>query len=583
MKTILFKVAAVVPTAIRKIMAVGTTAAAFRMLALASLLAPAAHAQWQTVSYSLRGGWNAIYLHGDASHVTVEQLFADHPAVLSVWRWNPNPNPIQFASSPLIPSAAVPEWNVWTRGATSGNTLASLVGQTAYLIECSGVATDTHSVPIAQKPLPPRSTWVRNGANLLGFPTSSSGGVSPFFSQYFATFPAAIAANTKIYRYGGGDLGAANPVQVFSPGTERVDRNQAYWFEASVVGNFYAPLEISSSNLDGLHFGRTGSLITVRVRNRTAAAITLVVSPVDSATVPAGQEDIAARVPLTRRTFVAGTSTYTHTPITTSFNEVIGPQSSIELTFGVDRAQITGAPNTLYASFLRFADSGSLLDVLLPASARATSLTGLWVGDIAVSQVDSKVPGAIGSGTARSFPLRVLLHVDDTGTARVLSQVFLGQLAAAPHDLGLCTREIGLKAAAKNSATRLVATHLPLDTEVVAGSGTVALGSTLVRTLTIAFNDRTNPFVHAYHPDHDNKDARFAALPAGVESYAIARALTFEFSAAPPAGTSGAGWGTSVLGGVYRETVTGLHRQPLTVSGTFELHRISEIGAITLN
>ena len=71
---------------------------------------------------------------------------------------------------------------------------------------------------------------------------------------------AAIAANTKIYKYVGGPLGPTNPIQVFSPAFEQVDRNTAYWFSAEVVGNFHAPLEVSIVASDGLAFGRTGSI-----------------------------------------------------------------------------------------------------------------------------------------------------------------------------------------------------------------------------------------------------------------------------------------------------------------------------------
>ncbi len=543
-----------------------------------------ARAQWQNVTYTLHGGWNSIYLHGDASHATIDTLFAARPEVIEVWRWNPNPNPAQLGGSSLVPTANTPEWSVWTRATPNTATLNVLLGQSAYLVRCTGAATDTYSVTLPQKPLPPRSTWVRNGANLLGFPSRlSSGGTYPFFSTYFATFPAATAANTKIFKYVGGDLGPVNPLQVFSPSTDRVDRTQAYWFDATVVGEFYAPLEIAPSNLDGLTYGRTGSLVTVRVRNRTAAPVTLTIATVDSAAEPAGQEAVVARVPLTRRTFNAATATYTETLLVAAYTETIAPQTSVELTFGLDRAQMTGTAGALYASLLRFTDSGNLLDVFLPASARQSSLAGLWVGDVMVTNVESKAPAAAGTTTPRGYPLRVLLHVDDAGTARLLSHVFLGRLAPDPHAIGLCTREIGLNAADKAGATRLVAVTLPLDTEVSTGTGSVALGSTLVRTVTIPFNDRTNPFVHAYHPDHDNKDARGLPLSAGQESYTLTRECRFTFPLTPPAGTSSVGWGASVLGGTYTEIVSGLRKDSVTVTGTFELRRVSELGSITLN
>ncbi len=547
-------------------------------------LASAARAQWQNVVYSLKGGWNAIYLHGDATHAGLDALFAANPEVLAVWRWNPNPNPVQISSSSLIPSTSSPEWSVWVRGQPTQTTLAAMSGQNAYLVQCSGAASDTFTLILPQRILPPRSTWVRNGANFLGFPTRQSGGGDyPLFSQYFATFPAAIAANTRIYKYVGGDLGPANPLQVFSPAAERVDRNRAYWFDATVVGNFYAPLEITPSNADGLTFGRTGATITVRVRNRTAAPVTVTVAPTPSAAAPAGQEAIVAPVPLTRRVFNAATATTTETPLASAFDVVVAPQSTGELVFGIDRAAMTGPAGALYASFLRFTDSGSALDVALPAVARTTSMAGLWVGDVQVTNVQSRAPGASGSSTPRSYPLRVLLHVDDSGTARLLSQVFMGKLAPAPHALGLCTRESGLKADEKASATRLVAVHLPLDTELSVGSGSVALGQTLVRTVTIPFNDRTNPFVHAYHPDHDNKDARGTPLSAGAESYTISREFRFGFTPTPPDGSAAVGWGASVIGGTYTEILSGLHKQTITVNGTFELRRVSELGALTLN
>ncbi len=124
---------------------------------------------------------------------------------------------------------------------------------------------------------------------------------------------------------------------------------------------------------------------------------------------------------------------------------------------------------------------------------------------------------------------------------------------------------------------------MPLDTEIATGTGSVALGSTLVRTITVPFNDRTNPFVHAYHPDHDNKDPRGTALPAGRESYTYSRECRFTFSPTPIAGASSLGWGATVLGGTYTEIVRGVHKNPITASGTFTLRRVSEIGAITLN
>lgn len=561
---------------------------AFGLLALV-LLVPLARAQWQNVTYTLRGGWNSIYLHGDASHATLEQLFVSNPEVISVWRWNPNPTQTQFSTSTLIPSAGTPEWSTWTRGG-SANTLLNLSGPSAYLVECSGTSSNTYTATVPQRVQPPRTSWVRNGANLLGFPAAMSPS-APTISAYFASFPVAIATNTKIYKYAGGPLGGSNPTQIFSTTSETLDRTQAYWFDAAVVGNFYGPLEVSPSNLDGLIYGRNGSLISVRVRNRTSSSVNLTVTPVNSAAAPSGQDQITGPVPLTYRSFNSATAAYEFAAITAGspVSLVLNAQSTSELFFGVNRAQITGAADTLYASLLRFTlnrlpDGSPLMDVFLPASARVTSLSGLWIGDATVTDVQAKVPGFTGTATGRSFPLRIILHVDDTGTARLLSQVFMGRLAAAPNNVGLCTQESALKTSDLATALRYSAAHLPPGTTYSTGTGSVSFGQTLVRTIPIAYNASTNPFVHTYHPDHDNRNARFdAGLSAGIESPAISRECNFTFTANPPAGTSSQGWGSSVIGGSYTETITGIHKTPTTVSGTFVLQRASEIGSITTN
>ncbi len=631
------------------------------LFALLLLLAAgtSARAQWETVTYQLKGGWNAIYLHGDAVPAAPEAVFPSSESspspVLEVWRWNPNPSLTQFETSPLVPTTGTSDWSVWRRHAgTSPNTLGALVGRAAYLVRCSGGTGDTYEVQMLQRVLPPGATWVRNGANFLGFPAGSAGG-GPTFSSYFATFPAATAANGRIYKYVGGELGTANPLLVFQPELEALDRTKAYWFEAPVVSNFYAPFEFSLSNAEGLVFGRAGTVVTLRLRNRTNTAVTLTATPLDSAA--PGTPAIAGRVPLTLVTRNGAGETVS-TLISAPFPTTVPPQSTVTLEFGIDRTQMSATPGAFYASRLSFTDAMGLVDVRLPASALVPSLAGLWVGEISATNVSAKNPalyytcevvgakskvesraigvgastlvplslppdggpytykwkkngavlpgevgdslvlseadaaasGAFGTGTARAASLRTILHVSETGVAKLLPQVFFGKLAAPPHDLGLGTRESHLDPSAKASATRLSSVHLPPGatpsvTGTVAlptGSGAGTVYSSIVCTVELPFQHGTNPFFHTYHPDHDNKSPRGVALDEGIESYTVNRVCTFRFTASLP-GVSPVGWGSSVLGGTYTEVITGLHRAPLTVTGTFLLRRVSELGTLVSN
>lgn len=550
-------------------------------LAAGLLLAasPALRAQWKTETYALKGGWTAIWLHGDATHATPAELFAAYPTVLEVWRWNPNPDQVQFTDSPSEPDATSSEWTIWNREDPDEQKLTALVGQSAYLVRSSGASTTTTSVSIAQKPRPPAATWLVSGANFLGFPALAA--TPPVASSYFASFPVAVSSPSKIYKYIGGDLGASNPLQI-SASSEKLDRNTAYWFEAAVVGDFTAPVEYELPSSDGLAFGRTLSVITVGVMNRSSSAFTLTLGVENSDPAPAGQTAITAPVPLTRRVFDSATGAYTETPVTGEFTVSVPANGRINLDFGIDRAAMTGSSAALYASFLRIKDSAKLSDVRLPVSAQTATPAGLWTGQVDVSSVQSTVAGSPGSTTTRSFPLRVIIHVNESGQARLLSQAFVGTLASEGNQVGIAVKESDLLSSAKADALRLVSSQMPLD-RVIVGTGAFAVGSTLTHVVTIPFDDSTNPFVHTYHPDHDNRDARLAPLAAGVESYSVTRTLAFTFTAAPPDGSTVTGWGTTIYGGTYSETISGINKTPLAVGGTFTLRRISEIADITLN
>ena len=715
------------------------------LLTLVSLVfTTTACAQWKTTTYTLKGGWNSIYLTGDATYDTIDALLPS--TVLEVWRWNPNPQQVGFIDTPMIPSSGTAEWSVWKRGLPAESNLTQLSGQTAYLVKCSGNASQSYSVDLKQLPQLPTNSWVRNGANLLGFPALKNGSTYPTMASYFATFPAAIAASAKVYKYVGGDLGAGNPLQVFSPNSERLDATQAYWFSAEVTGNYYAPLEISvSTGSGGLDFGRTGSTVTMRLRNRSAAAVTVTLAPVVSDSAPVTQTPVAGSVALTRRSFNAVSGAWTETALSGAGTMAVGANSTVELSFGIDRSGMTGAADAFYASLLRLTESSNLMDVYLPVSAKKASLAGLWVGDISLNSVSSKVsnraqatasvaggsvtgltvtgsggggytsapavtlsappsngnsaatatatrsaggtitaltparvgggytsapvvtigpPGSPGqqatatailtngtvsgytitnagsgypgtpsvtvgspvfnqqatatatltngsvtgltltnggsgytlapsvtleappalSGTAASgtYSVRVLLHVSDNGTARLLPKVYLGKLAAGSNEFGICTSQSLLQSTALASARRLSSAHLPFG-QVITGSGAVALGRQLTCTITLPYNASVSPFVHRFHPDHDNRNATFDAdLGEGVESYTVTRVGTFDFTTTPPAGSSvTSGWGSSVLGGTYSEILSGLHSSSIQIGGSFELRRASELGTLS--
>ena len=88
-----------------------------------------------------------------------------------------------------------------------------------------------------------------------------------------------------------------------------------------------------------------------------------------------------------------------------------------------------------------------------------------------------------------------------------------------------------------------------------------------------------NPFSHKYHPDHDNLDPRFKDFK--KEAFDVTRTFEFEFhDPDPTTNVRAPDYGYARLGGIFRETVTGLHREAIHVVGTFSRKRVTEIAEL---
>jgi hypothetical protein len=266
-------------------------------------------------SNTLVAGWNGVWLAGDASYTTVSSLFASSAAVTEVWRWNPNPNKTAFSQTPSAPTSNSDEWTAWKRdGSETG--LAKMVGNSAYLIRCSA----TVSVPIKQLVQPPLATWLISGGNFLGFPSGTAS--VPKMSGYFASYPSAsttvLATPSKIFKSIGGELGANHPMLV-APGTESMDPNKACWFNLATVGNFTAPLEYEVASSAGLAFGRTQTVSSIGITNRSTSDLILTIALAGSEAAPGGQPAVSGGVPLTLRTFNSTSNSYSEAPMGGSF------------------------------------------------------------------------------------------------------------------------------------------------------------------------------------------------------------------------------------------------------------------------
>ena len=95
----------------------------------------------------------------------------------------------------------------------------------------------------------------------------------------------------------------------------------------------------------------------------------------------------------------------------------------------------------------------------------------------------------------------------------------------------------------------------------------------------------SNPFLHGFHPDHDNLNATFTGAEAqGTESYTVERAITLTFSDPSTDFASLISGGNQMIG-EYGETITfkGLGEESFEIdtAGGFALRRISPIDTLT--
>jgi len=203
------------------------------------------------------------------------------------------------------------------------------------------------------------------------------------------------------------------------------------------------------------------------------------------------------------------------------------------------------------------------------------------------------------------FTMRLLIHVNAAGQPRLLKEVVQmwrdgtytndaqgRQVSDKPGSYVLITRDDLLGqfkgAALRNGVSvgrRLSAIGFDFDgqgTNDMALSGSFEPGGALSGQIDISSDYPLNPFLHKYHPDHDNLDANFKPItdPAKMEVYAVTRQFRFEFASAAASSIASPDPAYSTMEGIYRETLKGLHKQDLLVQGTFHLSRASLISEL---
>jgi hypothetical protein len=577
-------------------------------------------AQWLTQSVTLTNGWNGVFLHVDASHTTLEAMVGADSSnpILEVWRWNPASN-IQFSDNPQAPIDTATQWSSWVRNSPTDSALVRLVGNSAYLVHVADNGAG-YVWRVKGKPVAPVNDWTTTGLNFIGFSTAPA---APPNFESFLSQARELQQSAEVYRYIGGQLGTNNPAPVLALRATDVRRGQAYWVTAgSLFNRYFGPFELDLQGDSGVEFYGGKSSSSVRLINLTPSPLTVTMTLLPSETPPDGQTVIADLPPLLVRGDLNVTNLtygYSRMPVNTPKSWTLAPRgqsgSEVEFTLGLDRSSISSSPGSFLAGVLRFTDSLGFTQLDAPVSATVGSSSGLWVGRAVVTEVGQYLKSYQRDGNAspmiavdgryvvsgintnlaavpKPFPLRLIVHNPESGSgAALLQRAFFG-LDVNTNSV-VATGESVLHPALLNRARRVSATHLPWSARNAPWQfdGLLTSSGEITATVTVDYSDQaTNPFLHTYHPDHDNLEAEFArVLPAGSESYTVRRDITLRVRPPPDDFTSLTAAAQTVVGD-YLEAITvlGLARgtgedtRQFVVRGSFTLNRIFDVPILTI-
>lgn len=633
------------------------------ILAIAAGCCHEARAQWVTQSNNLTNGWNAVYLHVDASHTNLSGLIRNFDPIDEVWLWTAALPPGLSVATP--PDETSSQWVKWTKAQAAGSALQTLPGNSALLVKVSSTVS-SFVWNVKGRPVAPSYRWTLTGLNFIGFPTTPT---PPKFDKFLAEDAQTLnwIQHGEIFRYQGGNTGPPNPVLV-SGSLQRsipVVRQQAYWVRAceltnQIYNHYFGPFQVTGGGSSGIRFGDSQGQTRLYLKNMTDKGITVTLRKVDSEVPPTGPAPLPLPL-IVRESFSTSNLTFSYFDLKDgarawplAANGL--PGSEVEIVLGVDRSQMAAMAGTNFAGILRFTDSLGFMQVDIGASATTSSRAGLWVGNAVVDQVSQYLKPyakstnanlfheklnqlgltlgtnnptgtnvlsfAVGPDghryewdtntgrilvfggpqadkgnylldgpiklaldkVARPFPLRLIVH-NNGSTSRLLQRAYLGQNSTSQQIVATVQSAVQLA-----GARRLSAVHLPSSDEDGPWpfGGAMEEGGTLQTTIDLPYwKQSSNPFLHTYHPDHDNKDALYSEeLPAGRESYDTKRVMRLGFDAPGLDFESRTRGGTSLTGS-YAETISlranNNTLKEFNVLGTFTLTRITDTATLVTN
>jgi hypothetical protein len=603
------------------------------------LVHTSAFAQWTQQTIRLLPGWNAVFFEVEPQPRDCDSIFRGIP-IESVWAWNQYFSSVQFVQDPNTILPDEPRWLGYfplISPQADMTNLHIIQGGRPYLIKLRG--TQAVNLVVTGQPKIRPIQWLADSYNFVGFHINTSG--VPTFASFFASSPA--HAGQKVYRLNtaGRWQEVTNPATETMRAGEGYwvfCRGKSQW-----QGPLQVVFDLGDSlDYERILMERTLRIVNATSANRTitlrqrdsgqppSTSFPVVAGPVPlsyyendlpnkkfgwkplpgqmTLPVPAGTE-LALRLSVRRPDMAPFTPPAGRDSMYQSLLDVWDGAGSL-FVLPVS-ARGLGAPRVAgFSSILAQQARGVSGAKLNPTPPHPR--TGLWVGNVDIKAVSNPTSGSLDPrrplpvSSPFSYPL--IVHVDSSGQARLLQQVIqmwkegawipnpndptshtyildpnnpgravlLTNDALIPQFSGLALRDVKLV------GRRISSPAFGFKTPILMNGGDFGTAGNLTSaTVVLDYQDPVNPFKHKYHPDHNNLDERFEnTIPEGFESYTVTRILGLLFTSTDPDDLPATGWGDELLGGIYSETVIGIHRSPIYAQGTFRLQRVSGVAVL---
>ncbi len=575
-----------------------------------------ARAQWMTQRFNLVQGWNAIHLKMNPPDTLCETVF-DDAAITKVSWWNRDRLDDGTGS-------AITDFCNWYRSGGEPSTFQRVIGDKRYLVYCESATT----LDVVGTPAIPSGTIYLGEYNLVGVNVPNNAGASaPTYYEYFMPF---------YYRtpswYGVPAEDSSAKVR-FSNSALASDASTAVWLEALGTGTatFTGPFLLALGNSDQtLAWTDDASVVrTITIKNTSSEDRVLRIERNSSLPPPAGHGTCTGDIALLRETidWSGGYANAVYVPFlndtTTYFTTNLASGATFELRLKPDTSKMSASSGD-YMSILVISDKGSVISgesrpagtclyrvgAFASGSLMESSLSsaaGLWVGTVVLAQVNraktlsSAEPewGSDNLFTApHPFQFRLFVHVDGSRNVKILKEVYTAKATSESDTMLLTDRATAVafrgeypNGTIKRSSSANFPFMAPL---ALSGGEFMVADSVLSATYTQQYDDKTNPFVHSFHPQHDNlafnnqKPSKLDSGDAGsgeYESWSVTREISLKFLSDDPSGAAGEEWNRTVTGGVYDETVSGLTGQgkPIKTRGIFRLTKVNDVSSIHSN